>query len=719
MPEDLKSGVYANVFFQQKPHPTVCYRSGLTVYEEVFVGGRLVSGGWNGAGFPLDVTTLPQSLRLNPGKFALPQTFRLEIDGQSLGSHWEWESFGQRETENGGVHARITLRHRIRPVTVVVNTLLDGTPVLTRWLEVTNRGGEVAALSALAPLSGGLQATKRWKSHVGAAEPLYRVGYMESASWGMEGSFRWHALPNAEYRVGGRFRRDKHRHPMFVLRNEATGEWFVCQFGWSGGYAFEFDLETNWGFPEQDAFLAYAVEMDGAAPLRTLAAGETAASPQVHMGMLFGDFDAAIQAMHAHLRRSVMKPQARGRGCWVESGLGPESEMTEAMTLRVVEDAAALGAELFFIDAGWYTPPKGEADWWTEAGDWQVNAERYPNGLATIRDAVKSRGMLFGLWMDAERLGKNSKAAEAHADWIATDDGGNPNAAGMLDLTNPEAAAWMENEIARLIEEQQLDFFRLDFNVGGWSAWSRTIRDGYAEDGFWRYYEALYAAYDRLRERFPQVVFENCAGGGGRSDVGMVSRFAHTWVTDWQIAPRAFAITNGMTMALPPEYVDRLIGGQNGHSAGSIAFQARLLLFCRPTLSVFYPFGAQRNEPQMAFVKHTMDIYKSFVREFMPEGRIYHHTPEFADAEPQGWGVLELASADRSKGIVGAFQLANPREPETVVRLRGADETKRYRVTWDNSRHSAEVEGFLLGQTGLRIRLEGALTSELLLYEEI
>lgn len=75
----------------------------------------------------------------------------------------------------------------------------------------------------------------------------------------------------------------------------------------------------------------------------------------------------------------------------------------------------------------------------------------------------------------------------------------------------------------------------------------------------------------------------------------MVRRFCHTWVTDWQIAPRSFSITHGMTMALPPESVDRLIGGQSGHPAAEFDFQARLLLFVRPTLGFLRPLD--RTEP--------------------------------------------------------------------------------------------------------------------------
>jgi alpha-galactosidase len=278
--------------------------------------------------------------------------------------------------------------------------------------------------------------------------------------------------------------------------------------------------------------------------------------------------------------------------------------------------------------------------------------------------------MLWGLWMDAERIGSKSRIMQEHPDWESVAYDGEKRSGGMLDLTNPEVAQWMEEQIARVIEQNELEFFRLDYNVGGIGG-AKTIRNGYVENGYWRYYEALYAIYDRLRARFPNVIFENCAGGGGRTDIGQVRRFSHTWVTDWQIAPRSFTITNGMTMALPPEYVDRLVGGQSGHTTAEIDVQLRLLCFVRPSLAFLRPLGASWNPILLERVKHTIKLYKDVVRPFLNTGRIYHHTPTFDGPEPQGWGVLELASRDRSRGICGLFQLSSPQEPEYVLRLRG------------------------------------------------
>lgn len=702
---------WSDVLLVSGETPTISYRSGLNVYEESLFKGSFVGRGWNASGY------VPYyDGRLDPGAQALPQAFWLEVDGQALLHDWEWVACETTPTGTGH-HTVITLKHGVRPVTVAVHTELDGTAILTRWLAVTNTGSAPAALGAVASWSGVLQQTARWRLHLGdTGQPLYSVGYAGNPHWGNEGDFGWHDLPEAAYRVEGRYRRDRHRHPWFVLRNNATGEHFVGQLAWSGGYSFEFDLDADAGTTDQAARLYFRGGPDAPAPQRIIAPGETITTPAMHLGPVFGDLDAALQAMHDHVRRSVMRPQARGHGGWIESGIGPEIEITAEEVVHAIECAADFGAEVFFIDASWYAAPRG--NWWSTVGDWTVNTDRFPGGLQPFRDLARSKGMLFGLWMDAERIGAESQVAKAHPDWLAAAYDGERRLGGMLDLTRPEVAQWMENQISRVISENELDFFRLDYNTHP-GIGLRSERDGYVENGYWRYYEAQYAIYERLRERFPDVIFENCAGGGGRTDLGLVRHFCHTWVTDWQLAPRSFTITNGMTMALPPEYVDRLIGGQSGYTRAELEFQDRLLLFVRPTIGFPKPRGANWNPQQLASLRHFVDLYKGVARPIMATGRIYHHTPEFQGPEPHGWGVLELASNDRTRALCGLFQLSAPTEPEYRLRLRGLDVGRRYSVTFDNTGQTAAVEGVVLMHEGLTVRLEGALTSELLVIEAV
>ncbi len=708
---------WSDVLLTEGPEPIITYRTAMVVYEESLTNGRFVGRGWNGSGYVNFYAG-----RLNPNDYASPQAFWLEIDGQLLAWDWQWEGFEKKTEVRTGqqgececLHIIISLRHALRPVAVKVHTLLDGTAVLTRWLEVTNTSKKTAALSAAYSWSGALQRTDRWKVLMGdAGKSLYSLGCFDNSHWGSEGDFRWFDLPSARYSVDGRYLRDRHRHPFFVLRNNATGEYFVGQLAWSGGYSFEFDLDADPGTSDLSAKMSFRAGPNAPAPQRLIAPGETVRTPEMHLGLTHGGLDRALQEMHDHLRRSVFMPQVRGRGCWVESGIGPEIEVTAEQTMHSIDMAADFGAEIFFIDASWYTPPLGK--WWTTTGDWNVDRKRFPQGLKPFRDRVHKHGMLWGLWMDAERIGTESRIAKEHPEWIAQPFPGE-NVGGMIDLTNPKVADWMERQITRVIEENELDFFRLDYNTNGCG---RTQRDGgYVETHFWRYYEALYAIYDRLRAKFPNVIFENCAGGGGRTDIGLVRRFCHTWVSDWQIAPRSFAIINGMTMALPPEYVDRLIGGCSGHFTADFDFQWRLMMFGRPSVSFSKPMGAEWNPHMLERMKHWVSLYKNFIRPFMPTGRIYHHTPQVDHPEPHGWGVLELASRDETKAICGLFQLASPAAPEYLLRLRGLDASRRYRVTFDNTGQASEIDGAVLTTQGITIRLEGALTSELLLVEAI
>lgn len=698
---------FADVFLTSDPDPTISYRSGLAAYQESLRGGQLVGRGWNGSGY-----TNPEPERFDPASHPAPQAFWLEVDGQLLRSHWQWSGFSQTEEENG-LKAVLELRHTVRPVVVRVHTVLDGTPILTRWLEIENCSEQPAALSAAFPWSGVLQTCAY---DVDDEASPYSVGYFIDTHWGNEGDFDWRDLPRAGYRIDGRYRRGRHRHPFFVLRNHQGGEQFVGTLAWSGGYAFEFDVDD--GDSREGSRLWFRAGPDGPAPLRVIAPGETVTTPEMHLGVVIGDFDHCIQALHDHLRTSVIPPQNPDHAGLVVSGIGPEQELTPDLIFSEIDACADAGAEVFLIDASWYTPPHGS--WHSTVGDWQVSYERFPGGLKPFRDYVHGKGMKFGLWMDGERVGPESRIAREHPDWLARPYGAEGGLGGMIDLTRPEVAHWMEGEIDRLIVEHELDLFRLDYNVGNIGAGAYSEQSGFIENAYWRYYEAVYDIYDRLSARHRHVIFQNCASGGARTDLGMVRYFDHTWVTDWQIAPRAFSITNGMSMALPPERVDRLAGmGQSGQRTAELDFQFRLQLFVHPSLNWFHLKDAAPNPVQQARIRNAVRIYKEFVRPIHPTSRIYHHTPVVKGFEPRGWGVLELASRDRTRAVAGLFRLSDPAEPEYLLRFRGVDPGRRYRLTFDNSSESCEVDGLALTRTGITSRLETALTSELLLVEAV
>ena len=211
-----------------------------------------------------------------------------------------------------------------------------------------------------------------------------------------------------------------------------------------------------------------------------------------------------------------------------------------------------------------------------------------------------------------------------------------------------------------------------------------------------------------------------------RTDVAFTSNFDHTWVSDHNEAPRSVAVTNGMTMVLPPERVDRLCSGMNCHKWGSIEFQARNTIFGRPTTNDYNCVGSEFNPMQIETVRRTFDIYKKHIRPYIPESRFFHHTPELVNLKYASWGVadkphgtaiMERSSGDGRHGVIGVFNLADTSASEIRVFPKGIDAAIAYRVTFDNSGVTLSFSGAELLQNGLRVTLPGSLSSELIIYE--
>ena len=232
----------------------------------------------------------------------------------------------------------------------------------------------------------------------------------------------------------------------------------------------------------------------------------------------------------------------------------------------------------------------------------------------------------------------------------------------------------------------------------------------------WRYFDALNNLFDRIAARYPDLLLENCAGGGGRMDLGMMSRFHWTQVSDnWDPVP-TLKIINGILYALLPEQAMTLIGAIS-QARADLDFALRISLFGHMCLSGIYPSDATIHAESADRWGHAIELYKDFVRPYLPESRVYHHTPPLAQHEPGDWSVLELAANDASRSMVGIWRLYEPGDHTIKVRPRGIAADRRYRLTFDNSSATVQANGLTLVNDGVPVTVAGNLCSELLLLE--
>jgi len=701
-------------FQQSAGRPTARYVSATTVYEEALEHGRWIGLYWSATGH-VHRENVVDGL---PGLDALHRalhTFELEIDGQSLHNRWELIGTGMRQSARGLTEAVVELRHQVRPITVKVVTRVDGSPVLARYLEITNTGTAPAALGSIAPWSGVLWNTNTERPyHYSNFNPAFAeqgcskftLGYFASEDWGHEGDFVWQPLPQEHFRVERSANGRPWGSPYYLLRNEATGEMFVMGLGWGGNCFAEFAYR-------HESLLSFRVGPLAPAPLRVIAPGETVTSPDVHLGPMHEEFDATIAHWHQHMRTGVIPPRPVGKEMYTVAGRVVEEPGTWINT--EIDIAAEMGVEAFMVDAGWYGDKF--AGWWENRGDWYAG-DWLPGGLTGVRDYTHGKGMLFGLWHEAEAMSKTAKLYAQHPDWLLqTDDG--RECGETLNLAHPEAARYFEESILRIFNDYQPDFYKLDYNVhvgeGG-----QTLRDGYAESECWRHSEVLHHAYDRVLAEHPDVCLENCAAGGGRNDLGMLARFHYACESDWSVMPYSIRAINALSLFIPPEslvYYHNHI--QHAHLTADLETHLRVTLF---TVPIFVGFGAQaadRNTAYFNAARRYIALHKGFCRPVLAGHPIvYHHTPDIGLFTPAEWCVLEYACPDRSRGYAGVFKLTNPAS-EYRLRLRGVDLSADYEVTLDNTHQTFRAPGRELAHTGLPIPLSAALTSELVMYQKV
>ena len=644
--------------------------------------------------------------------------FQIEVDGQLLVDRWEW--IDARELDAGRPGCResvIVLRHAQRPITVELHTRLDDTPFVMRWLVITNTGQQHSALSRVFPWAGQVwdAVGGSWNSATLPAAP-FSIGRFTDTTAGTEGSFAWASLPDGTFGFESSNGRSGWGMPMCFLRNEVTGEVCLLQLAWSGNWQIEaFSDHEPARWPLRDARLYARAGPAGPAPVRVLAPGERAQTPAVHVGFLFGDLDQCVQVLHTHVRRSVVLAQPSGREHRVEvnhTGYTRNLQITEAQLEAEIDVAADVGVELFMLDAGWF----GQAsDRWFEAvGDWHQESSLLPGGVAGAFARARERGMLCGLWVEAERIGPASRLLAEHADWQMQRRGAMiPN----LDLSRPEVADYLERVIVELVERYALDCFRLDYNISVGDG-GEAQRGGYTENVLWRYYDALYAIFDRVHARFPDLLLENCSSGGGRTDLGIMSRFHWTQVTDlWAPGP-TLKIVNGMTLSLPPELCETLLGAISD-GVSDIDFMLRIGLFGHYCASGIFPGLGERHAAARERWRHAIQLYKQFVRPILPTSRLFHHTPIQRQYEAGEWVVLECADRDGARAFAGVFRLAGAAGDTYHFRPKGLDPSQRYRVTYDLVGRSREVAGGDVADTGVNVVVPGAMMSELLLFEAI
>ncbi|MEU4158631.1 alpha-galactosidase [Actinoplanes sp. NPDC026670] len=243
---------------------------------------------------------------------------------------------------------------------------------------------------------------------------------------------------------------------------------------------------------------------------------------------------------------------------------------TTAKLLPLIDAAAAAGAEIFCIDAGWYD---NDTTWWDSVGEWQPSTTRFPGGLAEVVDRIRAHAMVPGLWLEPEVIGVRSPMADKLPAEAFLQRGGVrlvEHGRYHLDLRHPAAIAHLDEVVDRLVEQFGAGYFKFDYNIDPGTGTDLAAHSAGA--GLLDHNRAHLAWLDGVLARHPGLILENCASGGMRADYALLSRMHLQSTSDQQDFRKYPPIAVSAPLSILPEQAASWAYPQPDMTDAEIAF---------------------------------------------------------------------------------------------------------------------------------------------------
>lgn len=344
--------------------------------------------------------------------------------------------------------------------------------------------------------------------------------------------------------------------------------------------------------------------------------------------------------------------------------------------LDIAREAKKAGIEMLVMDDGWFGYRNDDN---TSLGDWTVNEKKLPGGLKYLADEVNKIGLKFGIWFEPEMISPDSDLYRAHPDWAIAIPDRTPCRSRnqyVLDLTRREVVEYVYNAVARVLHEANIEYVKWDMNRQLTDLGSVYLgRENQGELSH-RYVLAVYELQERLTREFPELLLENCSGGGARFDPGMLFYSPQIWCSDDTDAIERLVIQEGTALIYPLSTMGAHVSDCPNHTVG------------RNT-----PFSTRGNVALAGTFGYELDITKISEedRAQIPEQvRLYH---KYNDLVRRGdyyriasyrqnhfFDCYEVVAKDKREALITCVQvMRRPNYHSRMIKLAGLDANLRYR----------------------------------------
>ena len=648
------------------------------------------------------------------------------VDGVDKPLHWRFDAKASRGDAKSATLVYETTEPALRLSWIWMSRAAHGP--LEHTIRIENRSAQEMWLP--------LQDSFRFRWTVPASQSLQEIWIDKGA--GKAPPIGTHVVA-VDNRYAWRGTSSSYAHPQAGEAREIIPYFFVREndkpTGWYTGI--EFSGRVAMSLTRHDGVLEGTTGLNSEpGPFRTrLEPGATFATPTVFVGASDGDIDNTANTLHRWVREVLNDPATLRDPAYplvTNNSWGSEMAISEAQAHRMMDDAHALGFEMFHVDAGWFR----------NVGDWRADETKFPHGIAALADRAHKLGMRFGLWADWAQAGIGTSPGALRVNdptvsaWLVSDTPPDWKPAQFkgvtIDLGVPAARDWATRETERLVSENHLDMLEHDGYVVAQGCdrsdhphappdpahirrytdeefpWVESSND---TDVSLHATRAYYDIQSALKRAHPNLLREICNDGGRMVDFGSAAHGDYFSIVDSYDPLSNRQAFYDASHVLPAAMLESYVKQWPTPRIENFRYMLRSGMMGWFTVMIdTNSWSAQ----QHAVAADEIAFYKKTLRPLIRDAALYHVAPR---PDGKGWDGIQYFDSARERGALFAFRGTAAPEKYTFL-LRGVRADRSYRLHFkDASSPDRTMTGRELQLTGVAVSLPLAESSELVTIE--
>ncbi len=471
-------------------------------------------------------------------------------------------------------------------------------------------------------------------------------------------------------------------NPSFLLScgksfSETEGEVIGGALAWSGNYRLSFEKNHT-------GRLNIVTGISPFASAYPLAPGARFTTPQMIYTWSGEGAGGVSRNLHRWARNHGVYGGGKVNPTLLNSWEGAYFDFTTETLLRMIDDAASMGLEMFVLDDGWFAMDHPRNNDKAGLGDWELNTNKLPEGIDYIASYAHSKGLKFGIWIEPEMVNPDSNLAEAHPEWVVQAPGREiyqTRNQWLLDLSNPAVQDFVFGVFDRTMQlSANIDYIKWDSNREVSSFGSTFL--GEEQDRFYiEYVQGLYNVLQRVRAKYPDTIVQCCSSGGSRVDYGALQYFNEVWTSDNTDAISRVRIQYGTSLIYPAAVMGSHVSEVPNHQTGNVvSLKFRFDIAAAGRLGMeLQPKNLTAEERALA--DRCITSYKGY-RDLVFTGDLYR----IASPYEGDYYALMYVSEDKRRAVVFTYCLRyqNRGVGTHTFRLQGLDPARKYKVKEQN-----------------------------------